>query len=156
MQEPKAKPALIDWKPANHPAYLTGRAARMFNRRVDARLARLGVTSAHVPVLRTLADGSARTQTELAQVAQIEQPTMAQMLARMERDGLVRRAPNPDDGRSSLYSLAPRALAKIGAVQGALIETASELFAGFSARELEQLSALLKRAVANLDAAPEI
>ena len=30
---------------------------------------------------------------------------MAQMLVRMERDGLIRRAPDPADGRSSLVSL---------------------------------------------------
>jgi DNA-binding MarR family transcriptional regulator len=49
------------------------------------------------------------TQKDLAHLAQIEQPTMAQLLARMERDGLIRRSPNPQDSRSSLISLTPQA-----------------------------------------------
>jgi MarR family transcriptional regulator for hemolysin len=29
----------------------------------------------------------------------IEQPSMTELLARMERDGMIERTPNPDDGR---------------------------------------------------------
>jgi MarR family transcriptional regulator, transcriptional regulator for hemolysin len=140
-----------DWDPSGHPAYLIGRASRLFARDADERLAKLGVTNAHVPVLRTLSDGAARSQAELAAIAKIEQPTMAQMLARMERDALVRRAPNPADGRSTLYSLTPRALAKVGAVRDVLTRGATEMFDGFSAAEIAQLGALLARAVANLE-----
>ena len=45
----------------------------------------------HLPVLVALQDGRASTQRDLARFAKIEQPPMAQMLARMERDGLIRR-----------------------------------------------------------------
>jgi hypothetical protein len=52
-----------------------------------------------VPVLRALAEGGSLAQKELARLARVEQPTMAEMLARMERDRLVERHPNPDDKR---------------------------------------------------------
>ncbi|HEX4453008.1 MAG TPA: MarR family transcriptional regulator [Kofleriaceae bacterium] len=142
-----------DWDPANHPAYLLGRAARLFARAADDRLAKLGVSSAHVPVIRLLNDGKARSQAELAELVKVEQPTMAQLLARMERDGLIKRAPNPDDGRSSLFSLTPRAQSKVRAVRDVLVKGSDEMFDGFSAGQIAMLATLLEQAIENLEAA---
>ena len=141
-----------DWDPGDNAAYLLGRAARLFSRIADDRLRKLGFGAAHIPVLRALSDGGRRTQTELAAIARIEQPTMAQMLARMQRDGLVRRAPHPDDRRSALFSLTPRALDKVTAARAVLFRGSDELVAGFSAAEVAQLQGLLQRAIANLEA----
>ena len=78
------------------PGHLISLAARGFARLSEARLKPLGFGVGHLPVLVALQDGRASTQRDLARFAKIEQPPMAQMLARMERDGLIQRAP---DGR---------------------------------------------------------
>jgi len=148
MQRPKSP---VEWDPGDSAAYLLGRAARLFTRRADDRLRKHGFGAAHVPVLRALKDGTARSQTELATLARIEQPTMAQMLARMERDGVVRRTPNPEDGRSSLFALTAAALAKVADARRVLVHGSDELLAGLTAAEVAQLTALLKRMVANLE-----
>jgi len=96
--------------------YLTNLAGRLLVRELDRHLARIGLTPAHMPVLLALEDGSARTQKALAEGARVEQATMAATLGRMERDGLVMRMPNPDDGRSSLVALTPSALEKLPAI----------------------------------------
>jgi MarR family transcriptional regulator for hemolysin len=83
------------------PGRLISLAARGFARLSEARLKPLGFGVGHLPVLVALQDGQASTQRDLARFAKIEQPPMAQMLARMERDGLIQRAPDPADGRSS-------------------------------------------------------
>src|ERR1700744_5161620 len=83
------------------PGPLISLAARGFARLSEARLKPLGFGVGHLPVLIALRDGKATTQRELARFARVEQPPMAQMLSRMERDGLIRRKPDPDDGRSS-------------------------------------------------------
>lgn len=140
------------WDPTGHPAYLLGRAARLFERRTHDRLKKLGLSNAHIPVLRALKDGDARSQTALAALAHIEQPTMAQMLARMERDELVQRVANPDDGRSSLYSLTRAALAKVSDAQRALERGGTELLAPLSAAETATLTAILEKVVAHLEA----
>ncbi len=150
MQPPIGGP----WDPGDNPAYLLGRAARLFTRLADDRLRQLGLGAAHIPVLRALSDGGGRTQTELAALARIEQPTMAQMLARMQRDGLVRRAPHPADRRSWLFSLTPRARAKVDAARAVLFQGSDELVAGFTPAETTQLTVLLQRAIANLEAVP--
>ncbi|MFI5519869.1 MarR family winged helix-turn-helix transcriptional regulator [Streptomyces platensis] len=59
----------------------------------DRRLRPLGLTFAQMPVLAALSKADALSQKELAGLARIEQPSMAQLLARMDRDGLIRRTP---------------------------------------------------------------
>lgn len=140
------------WDPTGHPAYLLGRAARLFERRTQERLKKLGVSNAHIPVLRALEDGGAKSQTQLAQLARIEQPTMAQMLARMERDKLVHRVPNPEDGRSSLYSLTKSALGKVTEARKALEKSGIELLAPLSATENATLATILGKIVAHMEA----
>jgi DNA-binding MarR family transcriptional regulator len=83
--------------------YLTNWAARLFVRALERRIA--GGRAGPMPVFFALQDGGAMSQKELARLAAVEQPTMAATLDRMERDGLIVRKPDPDDGRSSRISL---------------------------------------------------
>ncbi|MEQ1900268.1 MAG: MarR family transcriptional regulator [Devosia sp.] len=87
--------------------YLTNWAARLFVRALERRLTGGGGGSGTMPVYFALNEGGALSQKALARWAAVEQPTMANTLDRMERDGLVSRAPDPDDGRSMLISLTP-------------------------------------------------
>ncbi|WP_423068604.1 MarR family winged helix-turn-helix transcriptional regulator [Devosia sp. CN2-171] len=87
--------------------YLTNWAARLFARALERRL---GTGSGPMPVFFALQDGRALTQKELAISATVEQPTMANTLNRMERDGLVVRTPDPNDRRSAQVSLTPLGL----------------------------------------------
>ena len=48
------------------------------------------------------------TQSDLVARLDVEQATMANTLARMERDGLIRRLPHPDDKRARQNWLTPR------------------------------------------------
>jgi DNA-binding MarR family transcriptional regulator len=101
--------------------YMTNWAARLFARAIDQRLKLIGVSSGQLPVFFALA-GKALTQKELARLASIEQPTMASTLARMERDGLIERRADPNDGRSSLVSLSAKARRKADLVMQAITE----------------------------------
>src|SRR4029077_825704 len=93
----------------------TGGAAGAFARLSEPRLKPLGFGVGHLPVLVALQDGQAGSQRDLARFARIEQPSMAQMLARMERDGLIIRMPDPADGRSSQISLTETARTRLPA-----------------------------------------
>src|ERR1700738_1405498 len=95
------------------PGHLISLAARGFARLSEARLKPLGFGVGHLPVLVALRDGRASTQRDLAHFAKIEQPPMAQMLARMERDGLISRVPDPADRRSSRITLTAAAEARL-------------------------------------------
>ncbi len=76
---------------------------------------------------------------------------MAQMLTRMERDGLIRRTPDPDDGRSSRIALTKLALARLLRAIATLFRGNRDAMAGFTDEEIAQFVAMLDRLIANLD-----
>lgn len=133
------------------PGHLISLAARGFTRLAEARLKPLGFGVGHLPVLVALRDGQASTQRDLARFARIEQPPMAQMLARMERDGLIARTPDPADGRSSRITLTEAAQARLPEAIATLLRGNREALAGFTDAEAGQLTDLLTRLIANLD-----
>jgi DNA-binding MarR family transcriptional regulator len=133
------------------PGHLIGQAARGFARLSEARLRPLGFGVGHLPVLVALRDGRASTQRDLARFARIEQPPMAQMLARMERDGLIRRAPDPTDGRSSRITLTEGAKARLPDAVTALLRGNREVLRDFTDEETGLLVTLLTRLIASLD-----
>ena len=140
------------WTPMVTPGHYFTRIARGLARIGDKRLAALGFASAQLPVLSALRDGEKRSQTELARWAKVEQPTMAQLLARMERDGLVQREPDPADRRSSLISLTESARANLPAGREILRQGNVDAMQGLSDAEVETLIGLLKRVLANVEA----
>ena len=125
-------------------------AARLYARLGDTRLAPLGVASGHIPVIACLKHGPL-TQAELARMARVEQSSMAQMLTRMERDGLIERTVDPRDRRSRKISLSAETRARIEPAREILGQINEEALAGFSAEEVETLMGLLGRLVQNLD-----
>lgn len=133
------------------PGHLIGLAARGFARLSEQRLKPLGFGVGQLPVLVALKEGRAETQRDLARIARTEQPSMAQMLGRMERDGLVRRTPSATDGRSSLVALTSDAEARLPEALDVLLQGNSEALAGFTEHEEIQLASLLKRLIVNLD-----
>ncbi|GAC1044221.1 MarR family winged helix-turn-helix transcriptional regulator [Rhizobium sp. No.120] len=142
---------MIDWDLFDTPAPLINMASRAFSRLGERRVRALGFNIGQLPVLYLLRNGAQMSQKDLAKFAKIEQPSMAQMLARMERDGLIRRTPDPADGRSSLVSLTEAAVAKLPAARQALEEGREQVLSGFSADEIQTLVELMRRLNQNLD-----
>jgi DNA-binding MarR family transcriptional regulator len=76
---------------------------------------------------------------------------MAQLLARMERDGIIRRDPDPRDRRSSLVSLTDQARARLPAGRAVLEQGNRDATAGLSPQELDVLIDLLQRVLGNVE-----
>lgn len=89
--------------------YQVNYLGRLLAHGLRERIENFGVTPGQFAQLLTLYESDGLTQAELCVRVQIEQPTMANTLARMERDGLVTRVPDPADRRRSLVMLTPRA-----------------------------------------------
>lgn len=88
--------------------YLVNRAARLMAGELAERLrpAGIGIGQWAIMLLLWARDGS--TQAELARLAAIEPPTVVRTIDRMVRDGLVTRAPDPNDARLSRIHLTQR------------------------------------------------
>lgn len=133
------------------PGHLISLAARSFARLSESRLKPLGFGVGQLPVLIALQNGNASTQSELARFAKTGQPPMAQMLTRMERDGLIERTRDPADGRSSHIVLTKAAQERMPEAITTLLQGNSEAMAGFTNEEAVQLIDLLTRIIGNLD-----
>jgi len=133
------------------PGHLISLAARGFARLSESRLKPLGFGVGHLPVLVALQNGNASTQRDLARFAKVEQPPMAQMLARMERDGLIERTPDPADGRSRRVVLTRAAQERMPVAIATLLQGNRDAMAGFTPAEARQLVQLLTRLIGNLD-----
>jgi DNA-binding MarR family transcriptional regulator len=141
----------MDFDVLSTPGHLISLAARGFARLSEARLKPLGFGIGHLPVLVALRDGQASTQRDLTRFARTEQPPMAQMLARMERDGVISRTADPADGRSSRITLTEDAEARLPDAIGTLLAGNYEALEGFTDTEAGQLIGLLQRVITNLD-----
>ena len=58
------------------------------------------------------------TPSELAAIERIQRPTATRIVARLEQEGLVERAPDPEDGRCSLISVSAAGQALLGRLRG--------------------------------------
>ena len=136
-----------------NPLRLIGHINRTFTRVVDQPIKEFGFAVSQLPVLVMLKRHGPSSQAELARVAQVEQPSMAQLLNRMERDGLVERVADPEDGRSKLVSLTKQAARQMPKGKAVMDEACQQALTGLSDAERQQLHALLLRVSANLELA---
>lgn len=133
------------------PMKLMGRAMRGFSRIADAALRDLGFATGQLPVLVSLKHSQTLSQAELARIAQVEQPSMAQLLNRMERDGLVQRVADPADKRSRLVSLTADAGERMPQARAVMQSLSQQALAGFTPEEVAQLTQLMGRLNQNID-----
>ena len=132
--------------------YMSNWAARLLARAIDQRLKPIGMSSGYMPVMFALARGDALSQRALTEFAEIEQPTMAATLSRMERDGLVVRRPDPNDRRAWLYTLSDVGAEKSVRVRDAGQAINEAALRGLSQNERDQFLAALAKVVVNLEA----
>jgi DNA-binding MarR family transcriptional regulator len=105
-----------------------------------------------MPVFLALVDGKALAQKDLARLAAVEQPTMANTLARMERDGLIARAPDPADRRSTLLRLTRAGQQRAESALAAAGEVNALALSALAPGERPQFIAMLQRVIATLEA----
>ena len=89
--------------------YLINHLARIFAQALAREIRPLGLVPGQFMVLLELWREDGLTQRDLVARLDVEQATLANTLARMERDGLVTRVPHPTDGRAQLIRITARA-----------------------------------------------
>jgi len=135
--------------------YQINHLARLMAQALRERIAPLGVVPGQFAQLLALYEQDGLSQRELCERVRIEQPTMANTLQRMERDGLVRRLPDPTDGRRAAVMLTERARRLEGELVGAARGINLEATRNIDNDELFNFMDTLARIIANLEAAPE-
>ncbi len=131
--------------------YVVNHVARQLARALHDRIAPLGVVPGQFAQLLALYESDGITQQELCEIVGIEQPTMANTLGRMERDGLIERRPHPSDRRKQLIYLTDKARALESPLTGAAESVNALATAGLSKTERSTLMRLIATVRANLD-----
>ncbi|MCG5432249.1 MarR family winged helix-turn-helix transcriptional regulator [Mycobacterium sp. MYCO198283] len=129
---------------------LMTRASRLYAAAADQALAPLGLRHAYIPVLALLRDGQGMTQTALAHSAGMEQPSMAQLLSRMRRDGLVSVSSDRADARRRIIELTPAALTVLADARGRLVELQHRALTEISPADAAVLGRVLAQLISNL------
>ena len=105
-------------RPENWPlGRLLGAASRAVERSWADALEQRGLTHAGLIVLHLLELGF-DSQSDLARMAQVEPQTMSRTVDRLEREGLVTRAPDPADRRRHVLAITDAGRAAFAAVRG--------------------------------------
>ena len=111
MASAPTEPGTAPFERAASLGYVVNHLARMFAHALDHRLAPYNVARGQFPLLLILWEEEGLTQTEIARRLDIEQPTVANTLRRMERDGFVALAPDPSNRRQVLVRLTEKSRA---------------------------------------------
>lgn len=132
--------------------YRVSLANRQLTRTLRARLEPVGVAPGQFGVLLVLYDVDGVTQAELCDRVQVEQPTMANTLARMARDGLIERHPDPQDRRRVLVGLTERARRLEEPMVAAARAVNAEAVTGLDVGQVGELMGMLSVVTDNLGA----
>jgi DNA-binding MarR family transcriptional regulator len=133
--------------------YQVNHLARLLAQALRQRIEPVGVVPGQFAQLLALYEQDGLTQRELCERVRIEQPTMAVTLKRMERDGLVERVPDPDDGRRARVMLTGRSRALEPELTSAARTVNAVATDGLTAEEIEAFMATMSRLIDNLEAA---
>jgi DNA-binding MarR family transcriptional regulator len=126
---------------------------RLFTQALYQRIASLGVVPGQFGQLLAFFEQDGLSQRELCDQVRIEQPTMANTLQRMERDGLIRCELDPADGRRTRALLTARARDLEGDLVAAAREVNAAASSGLSAADVTAFLATMAVIIDNLDAA---
>ena len=123
-----------------HIGFLISDVARLMRTSFDRRVRRLGLTRSQWLVINRLDRRPGATQSELAEMLEVEKATAARMVDRMEKKGWVVRRPDAADRRvNRLHLTAETELLQVQLAQIA-DRTVDDALALLSARERDQFA----------------
>ncbi|GAB6194648.1 MarR family winged helix-turn-helix transcriptional regulator [Desulfocastanea catecholica] len=125
--------------------------SRLLLSQLNDQIKPYGVTQGQLPVLCCLDEDDGQTQVELCKNVQVEQPTMANTLRRMERDGLIYRENSEHDKRQSRIFITEPTRPTVAVLKKKRDEVVARMTQHMSEKELEMFSRLLDVATQTLE-----
>ncbi|MDX1376008.1 MAG: MarR family transcriptional regulator [Burkholderiales bacterium] len=130
--------------------FLLNDVARLLRTTYDRRVRSLGLTRSQWWVLTHLFRAQGVTQSELAEVLEIEKPTLGRLLDRLEAKGWVRREHDARDRRAWRVYLTEAAEPAMKTMRSVAAELRRDAMAGIAAEERERFVDLLIAVKGNL------
>ena len=127
--------------------FLANHMARLFAAGLQRRVAPLGLAPAQFMVLLELWQDDGLTQRDLVERLDVEQATMANTLARMDREGLITRRRSETDRRARVVEITPKARAMREAAIAAAKAQNEAALAGLTGTERDELLRLMRKVI---------
>jgi DNA-binding MarR family transcriptional regulator len=138
--------------PGDSVGYLMHQVVQAMRRRIDQRMAALGLTAAQwVPLWRIRLEGTVGAR-ELARASGIDAGAMTRLVDRLVAKGLVERVRCSDDRRAVQLTLTAAGRAVAARVPAELAAVNNAFLRGFDEAEWRQLRDLLRRMLDNGEA----
>jgi len=125
--------------------------ARLLRTTFDRRVKSLGLTRSQGWVLNHLFRNDGMTQSDIADLLQVEKATLGRLLDRLEANGWVRREADATDRRVKRVYLTEEVEPALKAMRSAAAEVRRQAVAGLSADEQERFVDTLLAVKANLN-----
>ena len=135
-----------------HIGFLISDVARMMRTAFDRRVRALGLTRSQWLVINRLHRRPGATQSELAEMLEVEKATAGRMVDRMEKKGWVVRRADAGDRRVNRLHLTPEALLIQVRLARIADRTVDDALALLSPRERDQFSEWMRRVKRQLQA----
>lgn len=127
--------------------YLVNHLSRLFFMSLRERIAPLGIAPAQFMLLQELWRDDGITQMDLAIRLDVEPATIANTVARMERDGLVERRAHSTDGRARLVHMTEKAKAIESPAINSAMQVNQNMLSCLSEHEQRQLIAIMRKVI---------
>lgn len=134
---------------------LLARAHHLHVKVASVDLVKLGVTQGQPRLLHYLSEHDGCIQKDLCDQCDLEAATVTNILASMEKNGVIKRESDPEDRRVLRVYLTAKGRQTDARVQKIFVSMEEECFQGFSERERERTLEYLDRVYANLKAIKE-
>jgi DNA-binding MarR family transcriptional regulator len=130
--------------------FILNDVARLLRTAFDRRVKSLGLTRSQGWVLNHLFRNNGVTQSELAEILQVEKATLGRLLDRLEAKGWVRRENHADDRRAKRVFLTEEVESALRAMRAAAADLRRDALAGLSAEDQTRFVDALLAIKANL------
>ncbi|MAM73230.1 MAG: MarR family transcriptional regulator [Tistrella sp.] len=129
-------------------------ASRKMRTGFDALVRTRGLTLARARALMLLARHPGISQTELAGLLEIENPTVVRLLDGLEKQGLISRTPAADDRRVKRIDLTEAAEDQVDEIEDLAEVMRGTMARGIPEADLTVTLNVLRRMIANLESGP--
>jgi DNA-binding MarR family transcriptional regulator len=109
------------------------------------------LTAAQANVLTELAYGQARSNAELARLYSVTPQSMVEILASLERGGLISRSAKPNQGRAMPAELTKEGHSRTLSVHLAMRQVEQQLLSALSTADISQLRRLLEACLIGIE-----
>ena len=127
---------------------------RATHTRTAEALRSVGLTPALFALLNVIGARTGAIQQELGAALGIDRSTMVSLIDQLERAGLARRRPSATDRRARQVTITAKGRRLLQRARGLISQVEDEVLAGLTPRERDELTTLLRRALASAPAQP--